>query len=50
MDFIYKVQWQNIIYIIFNIKINQKRNRKEIKRHQLWELDLMGLLYRNSKI
>ena len=50
MDLIYKVQQRDAFYAIFNTEIDQKYNKKGAARHQDWELDLMGLLYRNGKV
>ena len=50
MDLIYKVQRRDASYAIFNVEVNRKRNRKEAKRRQNWELDPMGLLRRNGKV
>jgi len=50
MDFIYEVQQRDTFYTIFNVEIDRKYNRKEVVRRQNWELDLMGLLRRNSKV
>ena len=50
MDFIYKVQQRDAFYATFNVEINWKHNRKEAARRLNWELDLMGLLYKNGKV
>jgi len=50
MDFIREVQQRDTFYAIFNVEINQKCDGKEAARHYYWELDLIGLLRRSSKV
>ena len=50
MDLIHKVQRRDTSYTTFNAEIGQKCNRKEAARHYNWELDLIGLLYKDSKV
>jgi len=44
------MQWKDIFYIIFNVKINLKHDGKEATRRYYWELDPIGLLCKGSKV
>ena len=44
------MQWRDASYTIFNTKVGRKRNGKEAARHYNWELDPIGLLYRDGKV
>jgi hypothetical protein len=44
------VQRRDAFYATFNAEIGWKYNRKKAARYYNWELDPIGLLYKDSKV
>ena len=44
------MQQRDAFYTTFNTEVGQKHNEKEAVRYYNWELNPMGLLYRDGKV
>ena len=44
------MQRRDTFYTIFNAEVGRKYDKKEAARYYNWELDPIGLLYKDSKV